>query len=89
MEKFKAGDIVLLKSGSPAMTVKNVVKELIIPEATEETIPKEIKGAPNWEFNRQKKVMSRKSSVDCQWFVGNAPKNGSFPPESLIKVSQE
>lgn len=72
MSTFNTGDIVILKSGGPKMTVQRVIGADM--EASLNQIDDYIKLFKGY----------KPGDVLCQWFVGNELKQGAFPPDSLV-----
>jgi uncharacterized protein YodC (DUF2158 family) len=74
---FKTGDIVMLKSGGPKMTVQRFVGESSdVSTKVQDEALKIIKGNKNGD-------------VVCQWFDGSDSKNDIFPADSLVKLNAE
>ena len=73
MQELKTGDIVMLKSGGPKMTIQRFLGDA-----------KEVSAKVQDEAL---KIMKGNKSGDviCQWFDGNASKNDIFPVDSLEK----
>lgn len=72
MAKFKLGDVVRLKSGSPAMTIVLVCSE------DAKTVAEEI----GYEAYQRKFGMSA-AYYGTMWFVGAKNEDGAFPEEVL------
>jgi uncharacterized protein YodC (DUF2158 family) len=73
---FKQGDIVMLKSGGPKMTIKRFLGDSSeVSSKVQDEALKIIKG-------------NKEGDVVCQWFDGNASKNDIFPAESLTKPGE-
>lgn len=72
MARFKLGDVVRLKSGSPAMTVVLVCSE------DSEAIAEQI----GYEAYQQKFGKSA-AYYGTHWFVGTRKEEGAFPEEAL------
>ena len=77
MSKFKKGDLVVLKSGSPDMTVVGVYEKN--SSAYAESMAYE---AYTQKFGECIAIYS------CNWFEGNKKYEGVFPEESL-ETSEE
>lgn len=76
MPEFKIGDIVMLKSGGPKMTIQRFLGDSkdVSSKVQDEAI-KIIKG-------------NKSGDVICQWFDENNSKNDIFPVESLVKQGE-
>lgn len=74
MQELKTGDIVMLKSGGPKMTIQRFLGDSkeVSTKVQDEAI-KIIKG-------------NKAGDVVCQWFDENVSKNDIFPVESLVKL---
>lgn len=74
MQELKTGDIVMLKSGGPKMTIQRFLGDSneVSTKVQDEAI-KIIKG-------------NKAGDVVCQWFDENVSKNDIFPVESLMKL---
>lgn len=70
MEELNKGDIVMLKSGGPKMTVQGKISELN-------------KGLQHALVTRKGYNIN---FVICQWFDGNEKKEDYFAPETLKKA---
>ena len=72
--ELKTGDIVMLKSGGPKMTIQRFLGDSneVSTKVQDEAL-KIIKG-------------NKSGDVVCQWFDSNQSKNDIFPVESLEKV---
>ncbi len=72
MSTIKSGDIVVLKSGGPKMTVQRIIgSDLDVSLNQIDDYIKLFKG-------------NKPGDVFCQWFEGNELKQGAFPHDSLI-----
>ncbi len=71
---LKIGDVVMLKSGGPKMTVQRFLGDSpdVSTKVQDEAL-KIIKG-------------NKHGDIVCQWFDGNDSKNDIFPAESLVRV---
>lgn len=76
MQELKIGDIVMLKSGGPKMTIQRFLGDSkeVSTKVQDEAL-KIIKG-------------NKTGDVVCQWFDGSVSKNDIFPVESLIKAGE-
>lgn len=75
MQELKSGDVVMLKSGGPKMTIQRFVGDASdVSSKFQDEALKIIKG-------------NKEGDVVCQWFDGNISKNDIFPMVSLEKVS--
>lgn len=74
--EIKVGDIVMLKSGGPKMTIQRFLGDSqdVSTKVQDEAI-KIIKG-------------NKTGDVVCQWFDVNISKNDIFPSESLVKLNE-
>lgn len=76
MPDFKKGDIVMLKSGGPKMTVQRFIGDSSdVSAKVQDEALKIIKG-------------NKTGDVVCQWFDGSVSKSDIFPVESLVKLSE-
>ncbi|MEO8447048.1 MAG: DUF2158 domain-containing protein [bacterium] len=73
--ELKSGDIVMLKSGGPKMTIQRFLGDSkeVSTKVQDEAL-KIIKG-------------NKEGDVVCQWFDGNVSKNDIFPVDSLTRLS--
>ncbi|MDZ4711865.1 MAG: DUF2158 domain-containing protein [bacterium] len=73
--ELKSGDIVMLKSGGPKMTIQRFIGDSkeVSTKVQDEAL-KIIKG-------------NKEGDVVCQWFDGNVSKNDIFPVDSLTRLS--
>jgi len=70
MDSFKIGDIVILKSGGPKMTVNHVIGA----------------ENGNQIFDRTLIAHGyQKGDVNCEWFDGNQSKKNAFIKETIKK----
>lgn len=71
MDSYKAGDIVVLKSGGPKMTVKRLIGH----------------GMDSWQGKTNEQVLKIQGYKDgdliCVWFENNQLKEGIFPHETV------
>ncbi len=71
MEQFKVGDIVVLKSGGPRMTITR----------------KNGQGTDTWQGKTNEQVLKIQGYKDgdliCVWFENNQLKEGIFPHETV------
>ena len=76
MQELKSGDIVMLKSGGPKMTIQRFVGDSkdVSTKVQDEAL-KIIKG-------------NKTGDVVCQWFDDNVSKNDIFPVVSLVKLGE-
>ncbi len=76
MQELKIGDVVMLKSGGPKMTIQRILGDSkdVSTKVQDEAL-KIIKG-------------NKEGDVVCQWFDENASKNDIFPVESLVKIGE-
>ena len=76
MQELKSGDVVMLKSGGPKMTIQRFVGDAndVSTKVQDEAL-KIIKG-------------NKTGDVVCQWFDENVSKNDIFPVISLVKLGE-
>ncbi|HMS33279.1 MAG TPA: DUF2158 domain-containing protein [Ignavibacteria bacterium] len=76
MQELKSGDVVMLKSGGPKMTIQRFVgSSSDVSTKVQDEALKIIKG-------------NKAGDVVCQWFDANVSKNDIFPVESLVKSGE-
>lgn len=76
MQELKIGDVVMLKSGGPKMTIQRIIGDSndVSTKVQDEAL-KIIKG-------------NKSGDIVCQWFDENASKNDIFPVGSLVKIGE-